>query len=51
MSPRGLFAPEKLIPVVLPDAKQPQSMRATAWRFKTASALLGDSRFRVALRL
>lgn len=48
----GLFAPETLLPTVVPDANLPdQSLRNTAWEFQDAHELLQDPRFQEALKL
>lgn len=47
----GLFAPEKLVPIVKPNADLDKSQRSIAWEFDDATALLRNSRFQDALKL
>src|SRR3954452_22790319 len=46
-----LFASERLIPVLLPDAKLPEDDRVPRWNYDSADKLLGDRKIRAALPL
>jgi hypothetical protein len=46
---QGLFASERLLPTVVPDAKQPESDRMPKWDHGTVEELLDDPKIREAL--
>jgi hypothetical protein len=46
-----LFASERLIPVLVPDAKLPEDDRVPRWNYESADKLLGDRKIRTALPL
>jgi hypothetical protein len=46
---QGLFSSERLLPSVVPDAKQPESERMPKWDYGTVQQLLDDPKIREAL--
>lgn len=47
----GMFAAERLIPQVVPDADPAQTSKSLKWDFPTVDALLGDEEMKKALKL
>jgi hypothetical protein len=47
----GLFAPERLIPVVKPDQDQASGRASLPWKADSASALVKDARFQEGLKI
>jgi hypothetical protein len=45
----GLFAAERLLPSVVPDARQPEEDRMPKWDYATVDQLLADPKIRAAL--
>jgi hypothetical protein len=46
---QGLFASERLLPSVVPDAKQPEADRMPKWDYGTVDELLDDPKIKAAL--
>jgi hypothetical protein len=46
---QGLFASERLLPTVVPQAKQPESGRMPKWDYGTVEELLDDEKIKEAL--